>query len=111
MLFLFLLFLILLFFLRKIRLYKLFPLNSCSITEMGGAYFVGLNQRHSKKRTGTASRCLRPKSKHRPTVVTQIEMVCPSWLYIKVPQKYASEAGDINGVKTPLVPWERWITF
>jgi hypothetical protein len=85
------LFLFLLSFFRKIRLYKLFPLNGCSITEMGGVYFVELKQRRSQKRTGTASRCLRPRSKHRRTVVVQIETVCPSWLFIKVPQTYASE--------------------
>jgi hypothetical protein len=111
MLFLFLLFLFLLFLLRKSRLYKLFPLNGCAITEMGGLYFIELKQRRSQKRTGTASRCLRPSSKHRRTVVIQIETVCPSWLFIKVPQTYASEPCHINGVKTLLEPWERWIIF
>ena len=46
------LFLFLLFFFRKIRLYKLFPLNGCSITEMGGVYFLELKQRRLQKRTG-----------------------------------------------------------
>jgi len=104
MLFLFLLFLFLLFLLRKIRIHKLFPHHGCSITEMGGVFFVELKQRRSQKRTGTASRCLRPSSKHRRTVVIQIETVCPSWLFIKVPQTYASEPCDINGVKTLLEP-------
>src|ERR1039458_6048962 len=94
------LFLFLLFLFRKSRIYKLFTLNGCAITEMGGLYFIELKQRRSQKRTGTASRCLRPSSKHRRTVVIQIETVCPSWLFIKVPQTYASEPCHINGVKT-----------
>jgi len=73
MLFLFLLFLILLFFFRKIPLPKLAPLNGCSIPEMEGVHFVELKQRLAQKRTGTASRCMRPRSKHRRTVVVQIE--------------------------------------
>jgi uncharacterized membrane protein len=52
MLFLFLLFLFLLFLLRKIRIYKLFPLNGCAITEMGSVYFVELKQRRLQKRMG-----------------------------------------------------------
>jgi hypothetical protein len=65
---------------------------------------------------GPASRCLRPRCKHRRTVVrrtvvVQIETVCPSWLFIKVSQKYASEPCDINGVKTVLEPREGWIIF
>jgi hypothetical protein len=34
-------------------------------------------------------------------VVIHIEMVCPSWLFIKLVQEYASELCDINGVFTP----------
>ena len=73
-----------------------------STPEMDGVYLVELKQRHAQKRTGTASRCLRPRSKHRRTVVVQIQTVCPSWLFIKVPQKYASEPCDSNGVNTPI---------
>ena len=46
------LFLFLLFLFRKSRIYKLFTLNGCAITEMGGVYFLELKQRRLQKRTG-----------------------------------------------------------